>query len=604
MRLFCFVLPIVALAVIGLRAEPNIVVWDTISHLNDGSEIGNRASWKAVPTNPFELEADPAKASSDPGYYGQEYPFKGDAAVENRSAIAVFCSAQGKVYLFSKRTDGSGTNKLVTEAPTEITPLGTKKATIASYTMIRNGSDEAILEVVFSGDDSIQLPIVFSFGKNELIEIKPESQVRGVAIRAPIEFGIVPSFVGDDLLFGAGEAEGPETLSLAANQLLMALLQGENRQLVMSWPKGEQRARLRMGKENDGKRPIEAVEFETEGKPLFLAAQTAPGIWHREELGAAYLERDVASAWKAPFPAKWQTQLNEAGVKTRFAFRPAKGTVWRGVPGSYNYPVWFDKGTAWFHLSKKVPAKGEAIIYFLEGEETPVSVLTPADMLRATLGRVESEPILDVAGRKLRTHHRRGPAGTRRACTCGCTEAIQAFFEKQQEVARSQDIREAVDDMIFFVECHVERIEEYRAFASQLIRFLQEQEKSKPEVKDFSEALREIAAQIEQEYSVQKENMKSLEHARELAQETMMLTARTDPKNLSAYMDLLKAWRGMGGAQDYIVAQCHMIARKLFQEAGYAASTEPKAIKLAQEVRSRCREILRNADGYEIWPNY
>jgi len=41
-----------------------------------------------------------------------------------------------------------------------------------------------------------------------------------------------------------------------------------------------------------------------------------------------------------------------------------------------------------------------------------------------------------------------------------------------------------------------------------------------------------------------------------------------------------------------------------FQEAGYATSTEPKALKLAQNIRTQCRQILRNADGYEIWPNY
>jgi hypothetical protein len=69
-------------------------------------------------------------------------------------------------------------------------------------------------------------------------------------------------------------------------------------------------------------------------------------------------------------------------------------------------------------------------------------------------------------------------------------------------------------------------------------------------------------------------------------------------------MDLLKAWRAMGGAQDYVVAQCHVITRKLFQEAGYGAATEPKALAVAQEVRARCRQVLRNPDGYEIWANY
>jgi len=69
-------------------------------------------------------------------------------------------------------------------------------------------------------------------------------------------------------------------------------------------------------------------------------------------------------------------------------------------------------------------------------------------------------------------------------------------------------------------------------------------------------------------------------------------------------MELLKAWRAMGGAQDYVVALCHTITRKLFQEAGYGCVNDPTAVAVAQEVRARCRQVLRNPDGYEIWADY
>jgi len=98
-----------------------------------------------------------------------------------------------------------------------------------------------------------------------------------------------------------------------------------------------------------------------------VAGLRAAGIWHKENLPPALLEKEVAIDWKRPFPAKWKTQLSEAGVKTTFTFRASKGEIWRGVPGSYNYPVWFEEDRALFHLSKKVPPKGAAIIYFLEG---------------------------------------------------------------------------------------------------------------------------------------------------------------------------------------------------------------------------------------------
>ena len=65
--------------------EPStkVVIWDTQSRFAETVDVQNRTAWKAVPTDLLTLEADPAKAFSDPGYYGREYVFAGDAVVEN-----------------------------------------------------------------------------------------------------------------------------------------------------------------------------------------------------------------------------------------------------------------------------------------------------------------------------------------------------------------------------------------------------------------------------------------------------------------------------------------------------------------------------------------
>jgi len=224
--------------------------------------------------------------------------------------------------------------------------------------------------------------------------------------------------------------------------------------------------------------------------------------------------------------------------------------------------------------------------------------------MQATLGRQICEPILDIAGRKLRTHHRRGADGVRRACTCGCTEAIQSVFEAGEEAAKRDYIEGALGDMLFFVHRHVERIEQYTRFAEDMIKFLQAKKTESPELKPFLEGLEQTAGQISQEYAVQKDNMKSFGYADELTRQTLALAARKGTNNLPAYMELLSAWRGMGGAQDYVLAQCHTLTRKLCQQAGYDSVTLPKADGLAEEIRSRCRQCLRNADGYEIWADY
>ena len=579
-------------------AADGIVLWDTAVPFGDTIDIGNRGMWKAVPTDLLALEADPPKASSDPGYYGREYSFKGDAVVENSYVTAVFWSGKGRVVLYSKADAGRKVLELV--------PLQAKTlpARITHCEVLRNAGDEAALDVSFSAGAGQDFSAVFAFDKTQIVEIRPTDNMKGVSLSGSIEYGVAAGFVGDDLIIAPGQHPSANALHVPLENLFLGLLKGENSELVMTWPAGKQQMRLNLGSDGQGTRLVESIDLDNDGQSLYLAVLEAPGIWHREELKPSYLERDVVSRWKRPFPAKWITQLDESGVKTSFAFRESKGQIWRAVAGMYIYPVWFNGDDAVYHLSKKVIPKGESIIYFLEGQGTPASVLTPADVMKATLGRQACETILDPAGRRLRTHHRRAGEGVRRACTCGGTEAIQAVCDAGQEVDKAQYVAEAVDDMVYFVRRHVERIDEYRAFADDMIKFLRAAGSSSAELRPYLDGLEQLAQQIPREYAVQKENIKSLEYADELARKTKALTAKKDPQNLPTYKDLSEKWRAMGGAQDGLLGQYHVTVRRLYQEAGYGCLNQPKAVEVAQEVRRRCRQCLRNPDGYEIWPNY
>jgi hypothetical protein len=585
------------------------VLWDTGSPLASTVNLDERTNWKSVPSDLLTLEVDPAKASSDPGYYGREYAFKGDAVVENSYLAAFFLSANGRVALLLKNETGqngsSGDPSLAREI-LEFSPVQdkTQRTTITRLQILRNADDEIILQVLFSIRGSSELACVFAFDKTRILEIRPTESVKTVSLISAVEYALLPSFIGDDLIYGPAEYNSADTLYIPAEHVLLGLVSGEESEFVMTWPQGKQQIKLQPGNDNQGKRLIQSIEIDTDGQTLYLSAMSAPGIWHREQLTASYLEKDTPINWKRPFPAKWKTQLTEESTKTTFTFRKSKGQVWRGVPGSYNYPVWFDADDAYYHFSKKVPPKGQSLIYFTEGQDTPLSVLTPEDILKATLGRKMADSILDLPGRKLRTHHRRGGDGVRRACTCGCTEAIQAVFDAGDEVSRKEYIDGALQDMIYFVHRHVDRIDEYRHFADELTKFLREQQTSSPELKPYLQNLEQIIQRIPQEHSLQKENMKSFEYADGLARQTLALSGKKDTNNVKAYMELLKDWRAMGGAQDYVLAQCHTITRKVCQEAGYTCVNNPKAAYLAKEIRRRCRQCLRNPDGYEIWADY
>jgi hypothetical protein len=586
------------------QAAAGVVLWDTSTPGATVFNVEDRNNWKPVPSDLLTLEANPPKASSDPGYYGREYSFKGDAVVENQRMLAVFWSAKGRVAIYSNTDGGSSQGAPAFGKMLELAPIQSKTnpTTLGHIEILRHTEDDVVLQVAFGG--SPEVSAVLSFGTSEIIDVKPSAAMNGISLMGSFEYGIVPGFIGDDLIFGPETANSGSSLCLPAENFFLGLLKGESGELVMTWPKGKQQIRLGLGGEQDGRHSIQSIDFEDDGQAFYLAPLGAPGIWHKEVLTPAFLEKDVAISWKKPFPARWKTQLYEEALKTTYAFRESKGDIWRGVPGSYDYPVWFEGEQTFYHLSKKVPPKGESVVYFLEGQGTPTSISTPADILKETLGRSTADPILDMTGRKLRTHHRRGGDGVHRACTCGCTEAIQAVFEAGEEVSRKDDIKGDLEDMVYFVHHHVDRINEYRRFADELTRFLQANKTSSPELGAYVDDLQQILQQIPQEYSVQQENMKSFAYADDLVRRTMALTDKKDTKNLQAYMELLKEWRGMGGAQDYVLAQCHTITRKLAQEAGYGCANEPKAVALAQEVRARARQCLRNPDGYEIWADY
>jgi hypothetical protein len=586
-RSFPAVCVLLLLALSSTLASTNIVLWDTLRSL-DREAVTPKEQWKVVPPDLMELEKDPAKASSDPGYYGREYRFTGDVVVENNYYVASFHRGMKRISLSAKPASPVADIVFARGGP------------VQQVELIRNSADEVVLAI---GDGKTRTATL-SFGKDCVVEIKPTDKAEQISLQAPMAYGVVPGFVADDLLYGPAEAAGPDSMLIPAENMFVGLMQGGNASLVVTWPGSQTHAALTYAPENQQRRVISGLNLETGGQSVYLGVMGAPSVWHQESLDAKFLEKDVAIDWKPPFAAKWQTQLFEGTLKTRFAFRESKGTVWRGVPGSYNYPVWFEGDKPHFFLSKKVPPKGEAIIYFLEGRDTPSSVMTPVDIVKATLGRAAAESILDVEGRKLRTHHGDCGSDVHRACTCGYTEAIQAVFEKGEETEKKGFVDQSIRDMIYFVQRHLARIDEYRGFASSLSEYVRTTAKTNPALKDYLEDIDATAQQIPQEYENQKENMKSLEFAAELEQKTMALTGKHDPNNLKSYMELLKAWRAMGGSQDYLVAQCHILARKIFQDAGYNCVSSDQGVAVAKEIRARCKQVLRNPDGYEIWPNY
>ncbi len=572
-----------AVALMSPLSIANVTVWDISTPLGDNPDLANRAQWKAVPTDPMTLEAHPEISRSDPGYYGREYEFASDTAVTNDHYTVTVSPGSSSVMVFS---GPEHTTQRVALAP-QVSP-DTK---ITGVRLVRNSPVEAVIEVIF-GNSSQTVSTLLCIDATRIITIKPDRNTPPFELQSGIAYGIAPDFIADDLILTP--QAGHDRLEVLADNVFVGLLTGCDAMLVMTWPTGSQRIAL-----NTTNETFDKVSFDHNGKTFSIALLETPNIWHKEVFKPTHLEKDVPSDWKRPFRAKWITQLNEAEVQTRYTFRESSGTIWRGAFGSYNYPVWFDGDTAVYRMSKKIPPKGESIVYFLEGSTDP-SITTPVDIIKTTFGRELSETILDPAGRMLRTHHRRGAIGVRRACTCGGTEAIEAIFKSDREIEQAEEVRGIVDDMGFFVTSHVERIEQYMQMASNTITWLDQIRGNEAFVKEMKSVLSEML----QEQEKRKELVKSLDFMADLTRRTKALTLKDQKDNLTNILKLCKEWRSMGGAQDDLLAQCHRLTRRLFQQAGIACTTNPETLGIAREIRRRCKQVLRHPDGYEVWADY
>ncbi len=238
-------------AVQPTQAASNLVLWDTLSPLPGNGDAEDRTGWKVVPRDLLSLEADPRAASSDPGYYGREYLFKGDAVVENAKLAAVFRSAKGQVEIYLKDeaawpAGDAGPKAKLGRKIVELAPLQTKAlgATVSRLEIVRNGGDETALEVTFSAKGCPDATGVFVFGKTEIVELRPAANMKGLSVGSALEHVIAPSFIGDDLILSPAQYPSAETLRVPAENLLLGLVEGEQSQLVMTWPKGRQHWRF------------------------------------------------------------------------------------------------------------------------------------------------------------------------------------------------------------------------------------------------------------------------------------------------------------------------------------------------------------------------
>jgi len=466
---------------------------------------------------------------------------------------------------------------------------------------VQDAAGLAILRAEFTAASG-SIACAFRFTEAGTLCVMPGEGVRGVYLRCPMAVGMMPGKQLEDVLYLPGAFEGLNEVFVPAENYFAGLLEGHGGILACAWPKGASVLSLLRGDKRQGS-SFEAVKLMLAGQDLYLELLTAPAIWHYEKLERNYLERDVALGWRRPFPAGYKTQLvlrGQSATPRTFVFRKKPFTQYLPEAGEVAWPVWFEGEKAFMRLSKKLPPRGEAIIYpFEEGAKT-------------LMGFVERTPVAGlIAARNKPALLPHGPRNAQNVgfVACGGTGVMRrTIFEvgvQQREKAFLTEYADFLADYVAIVQQrHIAFFRFIRDTRAQLETWLQECG-GDAAVRAYLEAM--IAQANDSEEELQRE---------------MDLFGYNTPEDHIAHAgraaDRLKELVNTPGTElfpesDELIHLCNrlawghaesggmrfsMLTRAWAQEAASACAGTPAVLGYARAIRAAARKALNGAPAW------
>jgi hypothetical protein len=305
---------------------------------------------------------------------------------------------------------------------------------------------------IYSNEDKLQSPAQ----ENGVLRVAGPS----ICFAADIAVGVLPGRQLEDVLYRPEEFGEGATVHVPSENWFAALLHGGNGILVLAW--AGDGARLSLHGKGVGEearfRVIGLDDFEGD---LYCALLTAPAIWHRLPLAAGYLEKDVPIDWQPPFPATYKTQLRvrgETAALRSFVFQRKRNTQYRPEIGEVAWPVWFESRHPMIRLGKKIPPRGEAIIYPMEGAENSL------------MGFISKTPLADtIEARSALAPLPRGPRDAANVgfVACGGTAVMRnTIFAKGMQSREKEFLLEYADFLSDYVAIVQQRHQAFFKFIS------------------------------------------------------------------------------------------------------------------------------------------
>ncbi|MFC1713355.1 hypothetical protein ACFL6S_06800 [Candidatus Poribacteria bacterium] len=503
----------------------------------------------------------------------------GKLVLEDSDWSAVFSKEDGALLVYSRMAE-----------TIRIVPFNSEKAqTILSCEVIQNKYSGTSVRASFSNDQD-QMEGSFFFDEKGAIEVEPAQGMRGIMVFGEISYGIVPAPPLEDLIYDPKKYPSASHVYLPSENLFLGLLAGEDRLFFCAWPDSDQRVKLLFRDSEKTGRAIEAVELQLDGKSAYLQVIASSGVWHEEELQRNYLGKDIAIDWQKPFSAKWKTQLLEGEIETNFHFEDWKRRTWRPNFGFYEYPVWFEGEQAFFHLGKRVPPDGQALVYALEKHGN-----TPVEFARQ---HIDPVPALEP-----KKGLQRYPSDNVGIQNCDGRAWLKWIFKMNLQAREKEFLHEVMDDFVYSINVDAKRLAEYEAFIPELKEKISQwiRKDEDPEVRFFLEQMRENVEELEKEYWNKMHDSPASEHLQDETEVIRELTALIEEEGLEIYpevvhlLDRILLWSDI----EAVPGRVGGLLREMFQQAGYGCAGDESLVEYAEQIRKDIRDFIVAGETHE-----
>jgi hypothetical protein len=209
--------------------------------------------------------------------------------------------------------------------------------------------------------------------------------------------------------------------------------------------------------------------------------------------------------------------------------------------------------------------------------------MTVADLMRGSLGEGPCEFIMDTAGQGV---------SNKGIYTCSVHNTLPSLFEFGFQKDERMHIERMLGEVQVFVKAIQDRINGYVDFRAEMLKYLGEQKKAKPELAEFIGKLEAQTGRI------QTNKVDGATPVAGLAAQLRPAITADLPK--ASAEGVTEGIMNIGLGQDNAVARCRNTVKILRQMATIEMAVNPKSAEVAREVRKRTQAALRNPLGHEM----